>query len=215
MSNIYSGATLREKFLERIKLQGEDEARRIIAEAEAEARRILEEAREKAHIEASREAGKIIKEAEEKASTIRLIAEARARLVYRLRILEEKNKLVENVLEEAKKRLNEFLLSVEYTRILEKFIIEAAIAIGGGNLKIILPKLYDIDLDGIAKIVERETGVKTMFEVIVEEGSFSGGVIVISSDGKLVFDNTFEGRMKRMRKDLIKHIPTILFSSKR
>lgn len=211
MANIQVKALPREKFLERIRLRGEEEAKRIIAEAEAEARRIIGEAREKASIEAKSEADRIIKEAREKALTIKRIAEAQARLAYRLRILEEKNKLIEMVFDKAKARLNEVASSVEYRDILENLIIEAAIAIGGGHLKVILPRPCQIDLDNIAATLERETGVKTRFELVLEHSNFSGGVIVTSVDGKVVYDNTFEGRMKRMKKDIIKGVALILF----
>jgi vacuolar-type H+-ATPase subunit E/Vma4 len=71
--------------------------------------------------------------------------------------------------------------------------------------------MLTLNLDGIAKLIERETECETKLEATFESMNISGGVLVMTSDGTVTFDNTFEGRMRRMRKDLIKEIALILF----
>jgi len=211
MGAVHVKALSEERFVRRIKLRGEEEAKRIIAEAEERVKQIIEEAKEMARAEALKEADKIMQEAEERSSMIKQIAEAQARLTYRLRILQEKNEVIKQVFEKAMERLEEFISSADYGKVLERLIVEAAVSMGGGDLRVVLPKPYQVDLKAVAKMVEEATGNRTRLELLVEAGGFSGGVLVMTKDGRVVFDNTFEGRMKRMRKDLVKEVSLILF----
>ncbi|MBS7610636.1 hypothetical protein KEJ27_00250 [Candidatus Bathyarchaeota archaeon] len=209
-----------EELIEKILEQGRIEARRIIEEAEEEARRILEEAKVKARREVDEKIEAIKRGAEERATMIRHVAEVKARMAYRLRILEEKNKIIEEVFKAAYERLNKLTETDEYLGVLKELIIEAAVSIGGGQLKVIAPQHHEkavkkLDFQRIAKAVEGETGNRTEFDVTFEPLKVSGGVIVETKDGRVMFDNTFEGRMKRLRSMLVKEIGSILFPKRR
>ncbi|MEM2239268.1 MAG: V-type ATP synthase subunit E family protein [Candidatus Bathyarchaeia archaeon] len=204
--------TILEDFIKRIRMRREEEAQEILKKAEEEAMKIIEAAKEEARIKALKEAERIVQEAESKSIMMKRIAETKARLTYRLRILQEKNKLIEAVFENVMEFLKEKVVpSAEYEKILEKLILEAAVAIGGGELKVILSKPCQLDFENLAKVVEEKTGVKTKFETILKPMSFIGGALVTNKDESVIFDNTFEGRIKRMKKDLIREVSRILF----
>lgn len=211
MKAVHEDAML-EDFIKRIRVRREEEAQEILKKAEEEAMKIIEAAKEEARIKALKEAERIVQEAESKSIMMKRIAETRARLAHRLRILQEKNKLIETVFENVMEFLKkEVVSSAEYEKILEGLILEAAVAIGGGELKVVLSKPCQLDFEYLAKMVEEKTGVKTKFETILKPMSFIGGVLVMTRDETVTFDNTFEGRVKRMREDFIREVSRILF----
>ncbi|MEM2931182.1 MAG: V-type ATP synthase subunit E family protein [Thermoproteota archaeon] len=215
MKTVHEDAIL-EDFIKRIRVRREEEAQEILKKAEEDAMKIIEAAKEEARIKALKEAERIVQEAESKSVMMKRIAETKARLAYRLRILQEKNKLIETVFENVIEFLKkEVVSSAEYEKILEGLILEAAVTIGGGELKVILSKPCKLDFEYLAKVVEEKTGVKTKFETILKPMSFIGGALVTTKDETIIFDNTFEGRVKRMRKDLIREVSRILFQTEK
>lgn len=212
-------AVVGEELIQRILEQGRLEAQRILKEAKEKAKSILDEARVRARREVAEKIESIKREAEERATMIRHVAEVRAKMAYRLKMLEEKNKMIEEVFKAAWDRLNRLTEKDEYLKVLEELIIEAAISIGGGRLRIIAPQHQEeavkrLNLEDIARTVEEETESRTEFELVFKPLKVTGGVIVETQDGRIMFDNTFEGRMKRLRNTLVKEVGLILFSKR-
>ena len=130
-------------------------------------------------------------------------------------ILSEKEKIIDRVFDEVKKKLREFTSTNEYDKILESLIEEGAIAAGGGELQVHINS-YDHRrnpaLDQLSSNVEKATGVRTMLRKAAEPASIIGGTLIKSEDGKVTVDNTLEALIESRRKDLEPKISTILFT---
>jgi len=210
-------AVVGEAIIRKIIEHGKAEAEKIIKDAEVRAKQILESARAEAYREAAERVNSIKSDAEVRAAMIRHTAATKAKIMHRLKMLEEKNRMIEDVFKVAWEELAKFTRTDRYLEVLKNLILEAALSIGGGRLRIVIPQhhgavIEKINLQDLAKIVEERTGNKTDFEVTIEPLNVSGGVIVETLDGRIMFDNTFEGRMKRMRKDIVREVGLILFS---
>jgi vacuolar-type H+-ATPase subunit E/Vma4 len=129
-------------------------------------------------------------------------------------VLSEKEQLITNVLDEAKSRLTALAKTEKYIPELERIILDAGIALGGGELQIILNDRYSdlsLKLNAISKAVSEKTGNRTELKLSKEGTKTSGGVIVKLVDGKVILDNTFEAILKRRERGLRLKIARILF----
>jgi len=205
-----------EERLERIR-------KKIMDDANREAQRILEEARkrvekviEEAEKRAERKASEILRKEVEAAEREKRKVIAEAKLKARQMVTVAKEEGIKRVLEEAKRRLEELVASKDYGRILEKIIERGAIAIGGGELEVVLPKEHaniELNLEKIASEVSEKTGVKTTLEKSGETIYATGGAIIRRKDRSLLINNTFESILEREEKDIRVKIAKILFAS--
>ncbi|HZY47426.1 MAG TPA: V-type ATP synthase subunit E family protein, partial [Candidatus Bathyarchaeia archaeon] len=116
-----------EKLHNRIVSDARLKASEITSEAESKAKQILNEAQ----AQARKEADEILSKANLEAEGIRRsILSSRIR-TNRLRILEERNKIVQNVLKSVEQRLSDLPQTDQFQPTLKRFVTEAIDAIGG------------------------------------------------------------------------------------
>lgn len=137
----------------------------------------------------------------------------------RLKILSEKEKVLEDIFEEASKELAKLSSNKnEYKSVLEGLIEEGLYAIMEDSVTI---KVREADVS-LAKEVG-ETAAKKFHEnakfdvsVTVDEKNFldsslAGGVVVVNKSGKIEVDNTLDQRLKLLAQDALPGIRLELF----
>ncbi len=214
-----------ESKIEKMEVVGEAERikkieKKIIGEAEEKARSIIKDAEkskketlEQKMKEGESESEKTMRSGMEEADSLKRQKVAEARLKAKQMILVAREELINEAIEKSKGKLRELVVSREYGRILGKLIKEGAIGLGGGELEVALAdkKKTSIDLESIAKQVEKEIGRKTSFGIVQGNPRSIGGVIVRKTDGSITIDNTFEARIERALRDIRIQVAKVLF----
>jgi len=204
-----------EALIKKILDDAKKEADETIGRSRKTAQGVLEEKREEAQKKAEEESESLIETAEGQARSIIESAIANSRIRMNWMILSEKEKIIDRVFNEVKRRLGEFTRTNEYDKILESLIEEGAIAAGGGELRVRLNS-YDyqrnLAFDRMSDNVEKATGVRTMLKKAADPANTIGGALIKSTDGKVAVDNTLEALIERRRKDLEPKISAILFT---
>ena len=202
-----------QKIVNRILQDAREEAQSIFAEAQRAAQMLLEDRRESARQRAGEDAQFILKRAENEAQVARGKAIMDAKREEGWKVLSEKERLVSSVLNEVKSKLAALPESEEYVRFLEKVIVDAGTALGGGKLEVVLNKDNSsppLRISMLAESIAENTGVKTQLKISKEKID-AHGAIVKTFDGRIVADNTFEAMLKRREKELRFKIAKILF----
>lgn len=185
-----------------VKRASSEEAVAIVAEAERKAVDM--------HAEGEAECEKVARdvrsEYERKTSQERLRILASQRMVARRTVVEQKEKLIERVFDEARNALVGLVDRPEYTDILVRLVVEGGTALGGGSL-VALVRKEDVGilrprLPGIQTAVRKATGHETAITVQEADRAITGGVVVASKDGARRVDNTLQARMDAMDEEL-------------
>ena len=174
--------------------------RKIIEDAAAQADSILTSARkEKSKIleEANHEAENKKKEALKKNDIE--IEKMKQKIFSTLNLekkklfLEEKSRFIETILEKIREMAIEFRKDPGYKKFLEKAILEGIKVIDEGEVEI----LYS----GLDEEIIKDDFIKNIKGAALEfkkSGFKDIGVIVQSRDSRLIYDNTFSARFKRL-----------------
>jgi len=204
-----------EALIEKILSDAKKEADETIERSRKTAQGILDEKLQEARKKAEEESGSLIKAAEDQARSIIESSIANSRIRMNWMILSEKEKIIDRVFNDVKKKLREFTRTNEYDKILGSLIEEGAIAAGGGELQVHLNS-YDyqrnLALDQLSNNVEKATGVRTMLRKATDPANTIGGALIKSKDGKVAVDNTLEALIESRRKDLEPKISALLFT---
>ncbi len=180
-------------------------AEAIIKEAEQKAQQTLEQARSNA----KREADEILAKARLEADALRRsILSSRIR-ANRLRLLEEKNRIVQSILQSVEERLAKMAAEERFEDTLKRFVSEAVDAVGveQPTVRLGFRELSKKQLDQLVKSVPK--GPKIVFEEQPIDGL--GGVIVSDADGKIVYNNSFRARLDRLDTQLLAVIASTIF----
>jgi V/A-type H+-transporting ATPase subunit E len=185
---------LRQAILDEARGQARDlirQAQSVAESEEAMAREEAEQARQDIVERAQREA------AQEKQRAI-----SGAQLDVHRQMLARREQQIGDVLQAAGERLEELRRSDRYGAVLHHLIVEAARAMGGGQLRVSadgqdMPLLDDEFLRQVARDLENTSLERG--EPLPHSG---GGILLASADGTLRYDNTFDGRLARSRDGL-------------
>lgn len=194
-----------EKLQNRILSDAKQKADEIVREGQSKSDKILEEARARA----KRESDEVIAKANLEAEAIRrsiLSSKVRAN---RLKILDEKNRIVQKVLAEVEDRLADIAESPEFTKIAQRFVSEAVKAVDSDQPIVTLgfKGASKKNLDTISNAYPKNS--KIVFEdKPIEE---LGGVIATDSEGHVVFNNSFKSRLERLDNQLLTLISSTIF----
>lgn len=194
-----------EKLQNRILSDARQKAEETIKEAEIKAEQILVEMRTRA----KREADDIIARANVEAESIRrsiLSSKVRAN---RLRILDEKNRIVQNVISNVEERLAGIAKSPEFAETAKHFISEAVNAVDSEQpiINLGFREASKKSLDTITNSFSKNS--KVVFEDQPIEGL--GGVVASDSDGRVIFNNSFKSRLERLDSQLLTLISATIF----
>ncbi|MHA1908571.1 MAG: V-type ATP synthase subunit E [Candidatus Thorarchaeota archaeon] len=190
----------------------EEKVQTIIKEAESQKKQVLDAASKKAE---TVEQGIIQKaEVESKAELSR--QEASAKLQSKYKILEAKEAVLKQVLEEAEANLVKETKGKNYGTVLTQLAVAGGVALEDEKIELILPKGHDshITPTAVAKAISDAIGKKVTATVSKETVRATGGIIVRTKDGTRWVDNTFEARMERFEKKIRDEVSSMLFVEK-
>ena len=194
-----------EKLQNRILSDARVKTEDIIRDAEEKAAKMVEGAREKAR-----------KEADALLAKVRLDAEALRRSILstkirtnRLRLLEEKNRIVRSIVSAAEEKLSAIAQSPSFMDTLKMMVGEAVEAIGTYQavVRVGFEGAKGKDLNTVGSSLPR--GAK----LIIEDNPIDelGGVVATDANGKVAYNNSFRARMDRMDSQLLTLISSTVF----
>lgn len=191
-------------------------ARAIMMEAREEAEQLHVEAREKAEAirkraqqEAESERQAILARAKEDADRLRSQSSATSQLKARSMQLEQREKILNEVFEEARKQLGSVKNRPDYAAIARMLAREALTQLKATEAEVQADETTKraLKLDELSK----ELNGKFAFGKSLEEGT---GVVVNAAGGKLHYDNTLETRLSRLQGSLRSSVYKVLMGEK-
>ncbi len=194
-----------EKLQTRILSDAKHKAEETIKDAQAKSRQILEEARQRAQ----RESEEIVTKANVEAESIRRSILSSKVRVNRLRILDEKNRIVEDIIHSVEDRLSSISKSEQFEETAQRFVTEAVKAVDTDQpvVRIGFRDMSKRNLDGVSKVLPKG-GKLVIDEKPIDE---LGGVVATDPEGKVVFNNTFKSRLERLDNQLLTLISSTVF----
>jgi len=195
-----------EKLQNRILSDARLKAEGTIKDAQTKARQILEEARQRAQKESEEILSKAKVEAE---SVRRSILSSKVR-VNRLRILDEKNRIVQDIIHTVQNQLSGIARTDQFEGTAQRFVAEAVKAVESEQpiVRIGFKDATKKNLDGMSRVLPK--GGK----LVIDEKPIDdfGGVTATDPQGKVVFNNTFKSRLERLDNNLLTLIASTVFA---
>ena len=195
-----------EKLQNRILSDARARAEETIKEAQVKAQRNLEEARQRAQKESEETRARANVEAE---SIRRSILSSKVR-VNRLRILDEKNRIVQHIIHQVEDQLSSIAGSNQFEETAQRFVTEAVKAVDSDQpiVRIGFKDATKKNLDGISRVLPK--GGK----LVVDDKPIDdlGGVVATDPGGRVIFNNTFKSRLERLDNQLLSLISSTVFA---
>ncbi|MFX0209757.1 MAG: V-type ATP synthase subunit E [Candidatus Hodarchaeota archaeon] len=179
--------------------EAKTDAEKILSQSKTEVEKIKAQFLEKGRIPAEVEAKRIL---------------ATASLELKLIMAEKKEEILDSIFQNALDTITRLSESSDYVSILERVIIEGAIALNGGELEVFVraEDISKINSDKLAQMVAKE-GVTANFKINQIDRDSIGGALIFK-EGKIWVDNTFEARLERRREDIRTSVAEVLFGRK-
>jgi V/A-type H+-transporting ATPase subunit E len=194
-----------EKLKNRILSDAKHKADETIKDSQAKSQQILEEAKQRAQ----KESEEIITKANVEAESIRRSILSSKVRVNRLRILDEKNRIVEDIIHSVEDRLSSISKSEQFEETAQRFVTEAVKAVDTDQpvVRIGFRDVSKKNLDGISRVLPK--GGK----LVIDEKPIDdlGGVVATDPEGRVVFNNTFKSRLERLDNQLLTLISSTVF----
>jgi vacuolar-type H+-ATPase subunit E/Vma4 len=194
-----------EKLQNRILSDARLKAEETIKDAQTRAQQILEEARRRAQ----KESEEIITKAKVEAENVRRSILSSKVRVNRLRILDEKNRIVQDIIHTVEDQLSSIATTDQFENTAQRFVAEAVKAVESDQpiVRIGFKDATKKNFDGISRVLPK--GGK----LVVDEKPIDdlGGVIATDPEGRVVFNNTFKSRLERLDNQLLTLIASTVF----
>ena len=177
----------------------------IVEQAEEKSKQILEDAK----AQAQRDANDILSRASLEAESIRRsILSSRIR-TNRLRILDEKNKIVQGVLKSVEQHLSDIANTDQFEPTLKRLVLEAVEAVGTDNalVKVGFRNAQKKNLQSLGQSLPKGT------KLLADDTPIDdlGGVVASDPEGKTIFNNSFKARIERLDNQLLATIASTIF----
>jgi len=194
-----------EKLQNRILSDAKHKADETVKDAQAKAQQILEEARQRAH----KESEEMIAKANVEAEAIRRSVLSSKVRVNRLKILDEKNRIVQDIIHTVEDQLSSIAKSEQFENTAQRFVTEAVKAVDSDQpiVRIGFRDMSKKNLDGVSRVLPKG-GKLVIDEKPIDE---LGGVVATDHEGKVVFNNTFKSRLERLDNQLLTLISSTVF----
>ena len=189
---------------------------RILSDAKVKAEDIFKEAEEKARQTLEQAKTQAQKEADEILSRAKLDAEALRRRILssriranRLRILDAKNRIVQQVMQSVEDALADVATDERFPDTLKRFVTEAIEAVGADEpiVRIGFRGISKNQMDAVGKSVSKGT------KLVIDEQALDGlgGVVASDPEGKILYNNSFKARLDRLDSQLLTLISSTIF----
>jgi len=174
----------------------QSDADQVLADARAKADGIRQRAQEQADAKRA----KVLEEASVESDRVRSQVIATNQLKARTMLLEQREKLLDEVFNSAKQRLPSLLHDPDYGKIAQRLFREAILQLGGDAAKVradeeTLKALTTSEIENLSK----ETQMQIQLGDPLEKGH---GVVAETEDKRRQYDNTLETRLNRMQDQL-------------
>ncbi len=183
-----------EKITQQIKKDSEKEVKRILSDAQKQAKQILEEAKK----EAQNEAEKILENGKNQSENVGKILVSKAHQESKRAIMNAKEGIIEECFIKAHSKFSK-LNEAEYKKTV-RILIENGIKKIGRDCQILISRSAD-------KKIVQDMGLNITGNV-----EASGGIIILSKNGKITLDHTFNGILKREKDRIRIKVGKLLFS---
>lgn len=190
----------------------EAEALRIITQAAKRADEVLEVARQESSYEEDVDRSRI--RDSHQATDRERVSETMSE--YTALLSSYKSEILESIYQETLRRVKIHVDSEEYLSTLEGFIMEAGIALGGGELTVWV-RQEDSErasselLARASAEVTKVTGKETRLTLNREPLEALGGAKLAQAESKATVDNTFVGRLKRLKEQRESELENMVF----
>jgi len=187
-------------FYSKVRIEDAEEiCKRIIEDATSQADSLLESAKKErskilgeANEEAESRKKEILKKGEIDTEKMKQKIFSTLNLEKKKLFLEEKSRFIESILEKVKVMAAEFRKDPGYKQFLEKAILE--------GIKVVAEKEVEVLYSTLDEKIIKDINIAN---VRFKKSDFKDiGIIVQSNDSRLIFDNTFSARFKRMYEDI-------------
>jgi V/A-type H+-transporting ATPase subunit E len=180
------------------------DAEQVLAEAKTKAEGIKQRAQKQAEAERA----KILEQASVEAERVRSQVIATNQLKARTMLLEQREKLLEEVFDTAEERLSSVLRGSDYEEIAQRLLRESLLQLGSGTAVVRADKET---MNSLTKSVLENMSEKTQMQIRLGKSLEKGlGVTAETEDGRRQYDNTLETRLKRMQDTLRASVYRIL-----
>jgi len=127
-----------------------------------------------------------------------------------LKLLEERNKIIQSVLSDVRTRLSGISTTRDFQDTVKKLTAEAVDAIGSERpvVRLGFAKATKTGFDSLNSAVPK--GSKIEYDDTLADEDI-GGVVVSNPDGKLAYRNTFRARLDRLDRELLTLISSTIF----
>lgn len=185
-----------------IREQSEAEASSILEQAEKEAEKILHDAKE----EADKVKTELFKKAETQAEGIRKRILSGVHLEIKRQTLQAREKLISRLFQTVEEKLDAFRRNDAFMVSLKKLVIEGAQALDAQEIRIMpgdveKKLLTNKVLSQVEKEILKQLG-RSVKLTVSDQALPEGGVVLVTSDERMLFDNRFSARMKRMKNEM-------------
>ena len=197
-----------------IVIEAKNNAKLIIDDAQNLAKEMIKNQTHLATKEANGKKVLILKKATNKAALERSNKIANSKITSNWIVLSRKQEIIESVLKETIKRLQNLTQKPEYIGILEKLITQAGTILGGNKLDVFLNEKdtkLSLDLHNLAEIISLKTKTKVKLNLSKDKLHVIGGAILRTDNGKIIMDNTFDDILRQKENILKFRISEILF----
>jgi len=189
-----------EKIISQIEKDGENEISSILGKAESTAAGIIE----KAEKNAGEVAEKILKEARERGELTRRRLLSSVSIEVKRAKLKAREEIISKINEMVTAGLKDVRVSEGYTEVMVRLIAEAVMSLDGGSFQVHadrrdLSMLEDKVFPLVVEALLPEGRKIESLEALQLEKDSLGGARVGVPGGRVIYDNTFEARMYRMR----------------
>jgi len=183
-----------EKIIKQIKHDSQKEVDAILQQAHTEAEQILNQAEQQAKQQATR----LLEEGKRQSENLKKIQLSKASQEMKRQIMSEQEKLIDECFIKAQHELSK-LSDHQYKTILRNLMRDGQQRLGKHcTVKISRP---------IDKQIASDLGIEITGSI-----ESSGGVILVSDDGRIILDYTFEGILKREKQTIRIKVGKLLFS---
>lgn len=184
-----------EKIIEKINAETTADVNKILKDAHRNAKEIKKNFGK----ELSLQINQIYEQGQKRITIMRNIHLSEARRATRRRILKAKEELIEECFKQAREHLRS-LTGEDYQRVMTRLITESLKLVGNS---------------GVATLTrEEDKAILSSYQKITVKPKLApslGGLIMESTDGKIVVDNTFEAILDRKKEDIRTEVASILF----
>lgn len=195
-----------------IEAQSQNEAAEILKQAEGEVRSIIKQA----EAEAANIRSHILEGAKKQAGQVRRRILSGVQLEIKKQQLRNREKLMDQVLDRVRRELEAFRSDPAYRNVLIRWALEGMNAVESDSVILICGKKEADILNGAAMKailggMKKETG-RTVHASIETSDTKEGGILVLSSDRRVRFDNRFPARLRRMEQEIRLEVAKTVFA---